>query len=146
VDISRRAFQACCLLLNRESFAVAAPPEPLRSRAFKYEELAVRENGPFRSRKILHGTTHEGCLLDLHESELPAGKMPHPPHRHIHEEMLLIRSGQIDITIDGSTNRLNPGSVAFIASNQLHGWTNTGTTTATYFVMAIGHDETALTR
>jgi quercetin dioxygenase-like cupin family protein len=120
--------------------AVTASTDALPSGAFRFEDLKVHENGPFRSRQVLKGKTHSGFSLDLHESELPPDKMPHPPHQHRHEEMLLIREGQIDITIGGKTSRLRSGSVAYIASNEMHGWKNTGTSTAAYFVMALGDD------
>jgi mannose-6-phosphate isomerase-like protein (cupin superfamily) len=113
----------------------------LNSQAYPFETLAVHENGPFRSRAILTGETYSGFALDLHESELPAGKIPHPPHQHPHEELLLIREGQIDITVAGKTTRLSSGSAAYIAPNELHGWKNTGAGTASYFVMALGDDE-----
>ena len=113
----------------------------LVSQAYPFESLTVHENGSFRSRAILTGKTQSGVALDLHESELQIGRMPHPPHQHPHEELLLIREGQIDITIAGETTRLSSGSVAYIASNELHGWKNTGTHTASYFVVALGNDK-----
>jgi quercetin dioxygenase-like cupin family protein len=33
---------------------------------------------------------------------------------------------------------LGPGSAAYVASNEVHGWRNVGTTRAQYFVLAIG--------
>jgi mannose-6-phosphate isomerase-like protein (cupin superfamily) len=121
--------------------SLAVARSSLTSQAYPFETLTVRENGPFRSRAILAGETHFGFTLDLHESELPAGKMPHAPHQHPHEELLLIREGQIDITISGKTTRLSSGSAAYIAPNELHGWKNTGAGTASYFVMALGNDK-----
>lgn len=93
------------------------------------------------SRQFLKGKTHSGYPIDLHETELPAGKAPHPPHHHVHEEMLLIREGLLEVAIDGKATRLGAGSVAYLASNQQHGWRNVGTTTARYFVLALGSDE-----
>jgi quercetin dioxygenase-like cupin family protein len=121
--------------------SLAAARRNLNSQAYPFETLGVHENGPFRSRAILTGETHGGFALDLHESELPAGKMPHPPHQHPHEELLLIREGQIDITISGKTTRLSSGSAAYIAPNEFHGWKNTGARTASYFVIALGKDK-----
>jgi uncharacterized cupin superfamily protein len=50
--------------------------------------------------------------IELHETGLPPGGAPHPPHHHVHEEMVLIREGTMAVTIAGSSAKLGPGSVA----------------------------------
>ncbi len=115
--------------------------KPLPSAAFRLEDLPARKSGSMTSRQILKGTTHAGFRIDVHESELPAGESPHPPHHHIHEEVLLLREGVLDVGIDGRITRLGPGSVAYFASNQEHGWHNVGQVAARYFVLALGDDE-----
>ncbi len=93
-----------------------------------------------RSRQFLTGLTHSGFRIDLHETELAPGEAPHPPHQHIHEEMVLVREGELEVTIAGRATRIGPGSVAFVASNDLHGWRNAGAAPARYFVFALGDD------
>jgi uncharacterized cupin superfamily protein len=128
-------------LLPALAKAQTAPPkERLPSHAFPHQDMTAAKSGTILMRQILNGGTHTGYLIDLHESELPPGEAPHPPHRHVHEEMLLMREGSLEVTIDGVSTRLGPGSVAYLASNQLHGWRNLGATTATYFVLALGND------
>jgi quercetin dioxygenase-like cupin family protein len=100
----------------------------------------VRENGPNRQRAVFKGETHSGFPIDMHETELAPGEAPHPPHHHVHEEMILIREGAMEVTISGKKTRLGPGSVAYIASGEEHGWRNVGTTRARYMVMALGKD------
>ena len=39
---------------------------------------------------MFKGRTHANVLLDIHETELAAGEAPHPPHSHIHEELVMI--------------------------------------------------------
>jgi quercetin dioxygenase-like cupin family protein len=108
------------------------------SLAFPFEDQPVRTNSDGSSRQILNGKTHSGFLVDLHASEMPPGGMPHPAHHHLHEEMFLVRSGTMEINIEGRVTRLTPGSVAYIASNEEHGVRNVGTTKAEYFVFALG--------
>jgi quercetin dioxygenase-like cupin family protein len=115
--------------------------ETLPSRTFRREDLAARKSGTIVSRQILKGKTHTGYVVDLHESELAAGEAPHPPHHHVHEELLLIREGLLEVSIGGKTASLGPGSVAFLASNQEHGWRNVGNAPAKYFVLALGDDK-----
>ncbi len=68
----------------------------------------------------------------MHMTELPAGQAPHPPHHHEHEEMVMIVEGTLEVTISGRSVKLGPGSSAYVASNEEHGWHNTGTSRALY--------------
>jgi quercetin dioxygenase-like cupin family protein len=112
----------------------------LPSKTYPFEQLPVQTSGANRLRQVLDGETHAGVRIELHETELPPGGAPHPPHRHVHEEMILIREGTMEVTIAGRSARLGPGSVAYVASNEEHGWHNAGTTRAHYFVLAVGRD------
>jgi quercetin dioxygenase-like cupin family protein len=89
----------------------------------------------------MNGDTHSSFPVEVHLTELGEGQMPHPPHKHVHEEMLLLQSGTVDVTINGQTTRLTPGSVAYVASNDQHGWRNPGPGRAQYFVVAFGRDD-----
>ena len=123
--------------------AVAAAQEKaqkpmLPSKSFKYEDLPVKESGQNKQRAVLNGATHSGFVVEMHMTELGPGQAPHAPHKHVHEEMVMLQTGQLDVTIEGKTTRLTPGSSAYVASNELHGWKNPGTERAQYFVVALG--------
>ena len=111
--------------------------ETLPSNAFPVERLKPRKSGTIELYQILTGRTHTGCQLDLHESKLPSGAIPHPPHRHAHEELLLVREGEIE-ALDGNSTRIGPGSCAYMASNDLHGYCSSSNGVAKYFVLALG--------
>jgi quercetin dioxygenase-like cupin family protein len=66
---------------------------------------------------------------------LNAGETPHPPHKHPDEELIIIKEGVIEATVNGQTKRVGPGSALFMASNQLHGVRNAGQTEAAYHVI-----------
>jgi quercetin dioxygenase-like cupin family protein len=121
--------------------AEKAPLKKLPSKAYVFEDLHAKQNGENTGRAVLNGTTHTGYPVELHMTELAAGQAPHPPHRHAHEEILMLRSGQLEVTMNGETTRLTPGSVVYVASNDLHGWKNPGPAKAEYFVMALGGDQ-----
>ena len=112
----------------------------LTSRTYRYEDLPVENEGPNRGRPILEGDTHAGVRIELHETELAPGEMPHPAHHHVHEEMILVREGTMEVTIAGKPATLGPGGVGFVASGEEHGWRNVGTGRARYFVLAVGRD------
>jgi quercetin dioxygenase-like cupin family protein len=137
MDFARRDF---CLMLA--GLLGKGPPSDektsLPSKAYRLEDLPERTSGQNRFRSILNGKTHSGFPIEVHETELAPGQSPHPPHRHLHEEMFLIREGQVEATIAGESARLGPGSAAFVASNDEHGIRNAGTDFAKYFVIALG--------
>jgi quercetin dioxygenase-like cupin family protein len=118
-----------------------AAQEALPSALFDYAQLAVRASGPTEIRQMFTGATHSGYRVDLHATDLAAGQMPHAPHRHVHEELLVIREGALEVTVKGRTQRLGPGSAVYIASNDEHGWKNVGSAPAKYLVLALGDDK-----
>ena len=118
----------------------AAQKTALPSKAFPYEELPVWKSGANESRPILSGELHNGCYVEVHQTRLAPGGMPHPAHHHLHEEMFLVREGTLEATISGKSTQLGPGSVAFAGSNDEHGIRNPGTTPTEYFVVAFGKD------
>jgi quercetin dioxygenase-like cupin family protein len=119
----------------------AAMSTALSSKTYRYDDLAVTANGPNRARAILKGETHASFPIELHETELAPGEWPHPPHHHAHEEMVMVREGTLEVTIAGHSANLGAGSVAYVASNEEHGWRNVGAGRARYFVLALGRDD-----
>ena len=123
---------------NLPSEASTAQDNSLSSAMFPFEKLPIRTPNNAQIRDVLKGKLATGESLELHETTLPPGGMPHPAHHHVHSEMWLIREGTVEITVNGTSYRLGPGSVGFVESNDEHGIKNVGTTPATYFVVAVG--------
>src|SRR5204863_9800602 len=89
-------------------------------------------------RAIMKGKSATGELIEVHETTLPPGGAPHPPHHHTHSEMWLVREGTLEFMVNGKSGRLTPGSAGYASSNEEHGVKNPGTTPVTYFVVAVG--------
>lgn len=142
MEISRRdlcaIFPAAALLTvlplegqTGESLAV--------SHVFPFDKLPVHQSvGGVQTRAVLKGKLPTGELLEVHETLLPAGTMPHPPHHHLHSELWLVREGTVELTVQGTGQRVGPGGVGFAASNQEHSIKNVGDGPAQYFVVAVG--------
>jgi len=126
------------VLLPIMAGAARAQSKRLPSKAIKFEDMATKVSGGNKTRAILDGETHSGFPVEVHETELPAGGSPHPPHQHVHEEMFLIQEGLLDVTVNGNSSRLTAGSVFYVNSNELHGVRNPGPQLARYFVVALG--------
>ena len=118
--------------------AFAIEDDSLPSATFPFESMPVQGLDNGQMRKILKGKLATGEHIEAHETTLPPNGYPHPPHRHLHSEMWLIREGTVELTISGASHRLGPGGLGFVPSNEEHGIKNVGTGPATYFVVAIG--------
>lgn len=112
----------------------------LPSKCYPYESLPVKTNPKTHNetRPVFNGELHTGVPFEVHITTLAPGQMPHPPHQHVHDEMILLQKGTLEVTIQGKSTTIGTGSVAYVHSNDLHGWKNIGDTPAEYFVVAVG--------
>ena len=136
MKLSRRDLTLLLVAAGSASGQAAALP----TKAFDYADLPVKSSRANKSRAVLQGATHSGFPIELHITELGPGAEPHPPHHHVHEELVLLRSGSLEVTMGGHTAKHAPGSIIYVASGEEHGWKNAGTEHAEYFVIALGSD------
>lgn len=125
------------------SSSAQAPSTKLPSKVFVFEDIPVRNSGPEgqnRSRKVMEGSTHGGFYIESHITQLAPGLSPHTPHRHVHEEILMLREGTLDVYIEGKITRATAGSVCYMGSNEEHNVKNVGTTPAMYFIVELRQD------
>jgi quercetin dioxygenase-like cupin family protein len=73
--------------------------------------------------------------LEMHVTTLNAGLESHPPHKHLNEELIILREGECETLSNGKWVKVTPGTVVFNASNSLHGFRNVGTVPAVYHVI-----------
>jgi quercetin dioxygenase-like cupin family protein len=117
----------------------------LPSKCYEFAELPVKKDAKTHNegRAVFDGYTHTGFPVEVHITTLAPGTMPHAAHHHPHEEAVFLKEGTLDVTILDKTTRIGPGSVAYVHSNEEHGWKNVGDGPATYFVLALGHDKSS---
>jgi quercetin dioxygenase-like cupin family protein len=135
---TRRDLSLLLPALAAAASGTAQDKKTLPSKAYRYEDLPAKVNGQNTGRTVFDGVTHSGYPLELHMTELGPGQMPHPQHKHLNEEALMLRTGQLDATIGGASTRITAGSIVYIASMEEHGWKNPGPDKAEYFVIAFG--------
>ena len=117
----------------------AAEPMTLESLVRRYEDLPSRPAGANISHPVFDGLTHGGFRVEMHETELGPEQSPHPPHRHSHEEIIMVYEGALDYMVNGKTTHLGPGGFGFSGSNDEHGVKNPSSTVRSkYFVIAFG--------
>ena len=119
-----------------EAFAAPASEEPiLGPTVFEWGDMKPVKNATGEVRSLCKTPTATLEQLEMHVSTLNPGLMSHPPHRHVNEELIILREGECETLSNGNWVKVTPGSVVFNASNSLHGFRNTGATPAVYHVI-----------
>jgi XRE family transcriptional regulator, regulator of sulfur utilization len=136
--ITRRdmAVAAVAVLLTACVIGRAEQKGPLQQSAiFNWDSIPPKptENGSVRL--LFKGPTATLDSLDIHVTTLDPGKAPHPAHKHLNEELVIVKEGTLEVLENGGTKRAGPGSVVFITLNQLHGIRNPGPSIVTYYVV-----------
>ncbi len=138
---TRREMTVLAAALLARGKAYAAEGAKLPTAVLNRDEFSVTKSNQALQRKYFNGVTHENLPIEVHETELPPGEAPHLAHTHVHEEMAVVIAGTLEVFIQGrGTKKLTAGGLVYVASGELHGWKNTGSTPARYLVIAIGHD------
>ncbi len=140
MELSRRDLSLLLPMLAAVDARAQTQSAMLPSACYSFESLPVKTNPKTHaeSRQVFTGTTHEGFPIDLHITTMPPGESPHPPHHHVHEEIMFVQQGSLEATIAGKTNVVGPGSVIYVHSEEEHGLKSVGSVAAQYFVLAIG--------
>jgi uncharacterized cupin superfamily protein len=86
-------------------------------------------------RSVFDNPTPAMDKLEVHITTLNPGKESHPPHRHSWEEMLLVKDGDIEVSINGVKHHAGPGALVFLAANDPHNSSNASAKPATYYVI-----------
>jgi (S)-ureidoglycine aminohydrolase len=84
---------------------------------------------------IFSGETIDFKPFSVHYTTVNAGQKSHDPHKHLTEELIIVKEGEIMLTVEGVENRLKVGDVVIIKPNDMHGMVNNGKKSATYMVM-----------
>ena len=117
------------------AFALADAKPVMGSAVFDWNTIPAKPTSVGSVRSFFSAPTATLQNLEVHVTTLNPGQMPHPPHRHPNEEMIIIQKGTVEALSNGEWKRVGPGSVIFNGSNQLHGLKNVGTEPAVYHVI-----------
>jgi len=122
--------------------AAMAMPGRLQSQVFDWQKLEVTPTKTGERRAVVSQPTTTMEKFSCHITTLRAGVAAHAAHRHPDEEIILVKEGVLDVTINGVTTRAGAGSIFFYGSNDEHGMRNAGDTTASYYVIRVVTDIT----
>ncbi len=98
----------------------ASPPAPLASKVFDWTALQAVPIPNGERRQVLDGPTATVDLLHVHVTTLAVGKASGEAVRHLQEEVLIVKEGEVEVSLDGTTQNVGPGSILFFAAGARH--------------------------
>ena len=137
--ITRRDFVVAIVAAGTAIAAVAlaqsAVKPIMKSSVFDWGALKAEPTKTGARREVFDSRTATLDRFECHITTLKPGEVPHAEHKHSEEELIIVKEGTIAAMQNGVTNYAGPGSLIFEASNEEHGLRNTGSVTATYYVI-----------
>lgn len=121
--------------MNEPSRSASAKAPVLPSTVFDFAQMKAEATPIGERRPFFWSPTATLDQFVVHMSTLDPGQSPHPPHQHPDEEMIFIKDGTMEITINDKVQRVGAGSVVFVGPNDMHGWKNVGNSRANYWVL-----------
>ena len=121
------------LLAAQQTGAVAT----MRSKAYANDRISYRGDDRKKGREFFLAATHAGFKIECHETVLGAGLETHPPHKHEHEEIMIVVEGTVEANLDGVKQMVPPGSVVVFGSNRMHNARNAGAVPSRYYIVEL---------
>jgi XRE family transcriptional regulator, regulator of sulfur utilization len=109
----------------------------LSSKVYTNDGIPYQGDQAKKGRKFFNGLTHSGFNVEVHETILGPGTETHAPHRHEHEEIIIVVEGTLETNVEGRREKADQGSVIYFGSNQMHNARNVGTTPCRYYVLEL---------
>ena len=86
-------------------------------------------------RAVFDGATTTLDKIHCHVTTLNPGANSGEPRRHLQEEVIIVKEGRVEASVDGKTQTVGPGSIIFFAANAVTRLRNAGDGPATYIVV-----------
>jgi quercetin dioxygenase-like cupin family protein len=112
--------------------ALACRVDPIRL------PLPPADNGGWKPYPLFHGSTAGVRSLSCHVSVLQPNHVPHPPHRHPEEEVLLVLAGEVEPILPdaaGFDGRLRSGDLVYYPAHFSHTLRASGGEPANYLML-----------
>ena len=100
-----------------------------------WPEMTMKKTDKGESRQIFSQPTPWLTKIDMHATTLNPGEVSHLPHIHRAEEIILMRSGHVQMYINGQHYPAAGGDLVFLASGNPHALENKSTERCEYFAL-----------
>lgn len=97
--------------------------------------MPVQHTSKGETRQIFSRPTVWLSKIDLHATTLNPGEVSHPPHTHRAEEIILLRTGHVQMYINGKYYPATDGDLVFLPSGNPHALENHSTQRCEYFAL-----------
>jgi mannose-6-phosphate isomerase-like protein (cupin superfamily) len=115
-----------------ESAATAVKAEPFIK---EWNDIEFKVNANGGRRDIIRQPFSPLKELEMHTTQLKEGLPSHSSHTHVDEEIILVRFGRVEETINGKPFQCGPGSVLFLTNDDDHGIRNVGEGPCEYYAI-----------
>ena len=117
-------------------FAQSQTTEKLNTAVYDWNKMEVVKTNSGEKRQIFEGQTNVLSYFEAHVTTLNPGKAPHGSHVHSDiEELIIVKEGLIEQSINGTKKVVGPGSVILALPGDDHGIWNAGDTQASYYII-----------
>ncbi|HVS96801.1 MAG TPA: cupin domain-containing protein [Puia sp.] len=100
-----------------------------------WPEMPVKTTARGAGRQIFDRPVTGLRRIDMHATTLDSGQISHPPHVHRAEEIILMRSGNVQVFIGGKYYDAKGGDLIFFPSGVPHNIANNGNGPCEYFAL-----------
>ncbi|HET6255034.1 MAG TPA: cupin domain-containing protein [Puia sp.] len=100
-----------------------------------WTHMPVQQNPKGETRQIFSQPTPWLSKIDLHATTLNPGEVSHLPHTHRAEEIILMRTGHVQMYINGKHYPATDGDLVFLPSGNPHALENHGAERCQYFAL-----------
>jgi XRE family transcriptional regulator, regulator of sulfur utilization len=137
MTISRRDLGLLLPALASHAGAQQPAIQVLPAKVYRNGQIPYTGDAQKKGREFFHGMTHSDFDLQMHETILGPGIQTHEPHKHEHEEIVIVFEGTMEAWMEGKTELAEAGSVVYFGSNQLHSSRNAGSGPCRYYVIEL---------
>lgn len=113
------------------------PAGMLHSSVIDWTKLVAKPTPTGFRRELIDSRTLTYAHLEVHETTMNPGTPASKPHHHPGIELIIMKQGAMDATVDGVTRHAGPGSLIYISSDAVQSMRNPGNVPADYLVIQV---------
>ena len=119
----------------------SAGQNSIPSKVYSWNQSPIVKSATGEERTILEGTTRDFASFSLHGITVFANQPPQTAQILDEELLIIIKKGDLTVTLGEKSKTLGPGSVALIMPGDSHRFENRSSESVTYYVMRYTSNE-----